>query len=197
MSDSPAWRHTTDHLLREIRDSLSDSSLVEELPHLKRLMDDYLDEHFEVDCVEFHRRLLRAFRDAPRDQTYQDHLALLDESERDRLERFVADGAPIDECSHDFDMGMSMGVREHLSHMLQLDAVKIGRGGPVHIRGLSDGDLAKLDGVLHRFVKGLWKMLVKGVTNIFCNPHTLPQGTGDEVLHTDEIIVSALNKEMH
>jgi len=187
--DSPAWGHTTDYLLGEIRDALDDSSLADELPELKSLMDDYLDEHFELDRVEFHRRLLRVFRDSPRDQTYQDHLALLDELERERLEHFVADDIPVDECSHGFDMGMSMGAREHLSHMLQVDAVTIGHGGPVHIRGLSDGDLARLDGVLHRFVKGLGSMLVKGATNLLCCAGKLPEGTGDKILHTDEIIV--------
>src|SRR5690554_6090315 len=94
---SNAWTRTSDDLLRQLSDALPPGPLDYALPGLKALLDDYLDGELDPGGVEFHRRILRTFRDAPHDDTYQVLLAQYDESNRERIERFVDLGESVEQ----------------------------------------------------------------------------------------------------
>ena len=155
--DSAAWHKSVDERIRLITDTLNqDSSLDTKLPGLKPLLDDYLDGTFDSPLrrQDFHRGLLQVFRDSAVDNTYQDQLAEFSSEERDRVASFV-DGKPLDECCLGFKFGASLGVREHLSRMMEAEAVQVSSAGPVHVKGLSMGKLMERDGIFHKFVHKL------------------------------------------
>lgn len=178
-----AWEHNTDELIGKLVQTLdSNEKYRENLPGLRDLLQDYLDDEFELSDIEFHRRMLRVFRDAPRDDTYQELLEEMDEEEKSRVEDFVAMGKDPDDSGKGYETKYSLGVREHLKSMMQRDAVVVSSSGPEHIHGLSSNDLRKKDSILHSFVHGLAKF--------FCLSH---ENIGEKLLR-DEVFVSDLLK---
>lgn len=176
-----AWTLTTDQILQQLSDALGKHpDVAADFPGLKDLLDDYLDDKIDLHRIEFHRRLLRVFRDAPHDDTYQGLLGKLEEPERERVARFVDGGEGVEECGLGFEHTMSLGVREHIREMLGRDAVRIGKEGPVHVAGLSSEELKEKDGVFHQFVHGL--------ASLFKCVHFFAVR---EMLHPDEVIVSS------
>ncbi|KAJ2903384.1 Oxidoreductase [Zalerion maritima] len=175
-----AYEQTTDELLGQIVKTLDGSEKYRQhLPGLRELLQDYLDDEVELYDVEFHRRMLRVFRDAPKDDTYQKMLGDMEGDEKTRVEKFVADDdkASPEELGKGFEKRFSLGVREHLKAMLEKDAVVVSSSGPVHVAGLSNDELEKKDKILHRFVHGL-----AGVFSCFGS-------RVDEAIFKDEVFV--------
>lgn len=153
--DTAAWHQNVDSRIGLIDEALDkDESLRAKLPGFKSLLDDYLASNVDVSKQDFHRRLLQVFRDSEVDNTYQDLLKHFNPDEQARITKFV-DGKALDDVSHGFDMGPSLGVREHLEVMAEADAVHISSAGPVHVKGMSMGSLQERDSVFHQFVEKL------------------------------------------
>ncbi len=150
-----AWHQNADFRIRLIDEALDkDESLRAKLPGFKSLLDDYLASDVDVSKQDFHRRLLQVFRDSEVDNTYQDLLMHFNQDEQARINKFV-NGEALDDVSDSFDMGPSLGVREHLKVMAEADAVHISSAGPVHVKGLSMASLQDGDIVFHQFVEKL------------------------------------------
>jgi hypothetical protein len=129
-SHSNCWDHTADERIGLIADRLKrNDDIRKKLPGLRDILKDYVDPDVPVAPADFHRRLLRVFRDSDADFAYQECLKKLTEDERDRIEKFVADDQPLDDVSRDFDMCVSIGVREHLQHLTGVDCAWISSEG--------------------------------------------------------------------
>jgi hypothetical protein len=178
ISKSTSWKKDSDALIRLIADRLADRGLNDDLPGLKSLLDDYLDDNIEVTKEEFHQRMLRVFRMSSKAMTYQDLLGEMTDDERDRVEKFVADEEPIDKCCDGFDLRFSLDVREHLRTTLDTNLVTISAAGPVLVAGLSNDELKLKDSVLHTFVHGL--------SALFCCANSVIE---DKFLLEDEVII--------
>lgn len=153
--DTAAWNQDVDSRIKLIDESLDkNESLRAKLPGFKSLLDDYLAPNVDVSNQDFHRRLLQVFRDSAVDNTYQDLLSHFNQDEQARISKFV-DGEGLDDVCHGFDMGPSLGVREHHEVMAKADAVFVSSKGPEHVRGLSMGSLLERDNVFHQFVQKL------------------------------------------
>jgi hypothetical protein len=147
-----------DERIKLIHDALTGNDQFDDkLPGLESLLADYLSDDVEVGKEDFHRRLLRVFRDSKEDNTYQDILSQYSPEERARVEDFV-NGKDLDEVSSGFEVKPSIGVREHMESMLKADFLYITADGPVHSKGLSMDDLKKKDGMLHKFVSAIFDM---------------------------------------
>jgi hypothetical protein len=78
------------HIIKVLEDDATFSD--DEVPGLKSLLSDFASEaekDEKVSDVEFHRRLLRVFRDSKTDHTYETTLARLTPGERKQIEDFV------------------------------------------------------------------------------------------------------------
>lgn len=160
--DHPAaWHQPVDERIRLIRETLSSNSpLAAKLPGLKPLLDDYLAPTVDVGRQDFHRRILQVFRDSDADFTYQELLAKYDPDEQEKVSRFV-EGQDADDCCDGFEMGHSLGVREHMEKMPgALATVDVSSRGPVRVSGLSMGSLLERDNLFYRFVRGLCGLFV-------------------------------------
>ncbi|KAI0011317.1 hypothetical protein F4779DRAFT_238289 [Xylariaceae sp. FL0662B] len=174
-----SWENDTNDLIRLITKALNENPDVSaHFPGLKSLLDDYLDDNIDVDKFNFHRRMLRVFRESSTDNTYQDLLTEMTDDEKDRVERFVDGDESIDDCCHGFNLNFSLGVREHIKTMLQTDSVTVSAAGPVHVAGLSSDELKKKDSIFHRFINGLWELF-------YC----LHTTTADGQPSKDEVVV--------
>jgi hypothetical protein len=124
------WDRTTEERLRLIAQGLADNDEIHwKLPGLRTLLTDYVDPRVDITSADFHRRLLRVFRDSDYDSAYQDNLEKLSPDEKERIERFVAEDKSLDDVSRDFDMCMSLGVREHLQHLIGVDCAHVSSAG--------------------------------------------------------------------
>ncbi|TPX15992.1 uncharacterized protein E0L32_000326 [Thyridium curvatum] len=153
-----AWQTPVDDRVKILENALkSDKQLNEKLPGLESLLDDYLHQDGDFSEHDFHRRLLRVFRDSQVDYTYGNLLKGLTPDERNRISSFV-DGTPIADCCLGFDMGPSLGVREHLQCLHDAHAVRVSASGAQKVKGLSMDGLEKDDNIFFRFVHGLAKL---------------------------------------
>ncbi|KAK4033533.1 putative xylitol oxidase [Parachaetomium inaequale] len=124
------WDRTTEERLRLIAQGLADNEEIHrKLPGLRTLLNEYVNPAVPVTSADFHRRLLRVFRDSDYDSAYQDNLEKLSPDEKERIEKFVAEDKSLDDVSHDFDMCMSLGVREHLQHLIGVDCAHVSSAG--------------------------------------------------------------------
>ena len=155
--DLSAWDVDVDGRIKIIADELAQADFAKEVPGLQNLLDDYLDPNVEVDKVDFHRRLLRTFKQSQTDNTYQDLLAKYTQDEQDRLERFV-DGDDPAKVSHGFIMGPSLGAREEVDLLKKAKGVQVSADGPVHVDGLSSDQDQKHESHFHEFIHGLAEM---------------------------------------
>ncbi|GAB1316375.1 hypothetical protein MFIFM68171_06585 [Madurella fahalii] len=129
-SGSICWDHTADQRIRLIADGLAGNDEIrKKLPGLRTLLKDYVDPDVPVEPADFHRRLLHVFRQSDSDFAYQECLKKLTEDERERIEKFVAEDQPLDDVARDFDMCVSIGVREHLEHLVGVDCAWISSAG--------------------------------------------------------------------
>lgn len=148
MADLYAWDHSVDARIQTIAEKLgladNESFRKDQVPGLKNLLDDYIadtdkpDDSKQVSYIDFHRRLLKVFKDSHQDNTYQDLLQKYTEDERKRLDDFV-EGADPKDVSAGFEMGPSLGCREELEKMHNTDSiVQVSAAGVVHMKGLSN-----------------------------------------------------------
>ena len=155
MASLYAWDHPVDDRLQTIADKLAQPENEDfqktQVPGLKGLLDDYIadidrsDDSKQVDYINFHRRLLKVFKDS-KDETYQDLLQKHSEDERRRLDNFV-EGADPNEVCKGFEMGPSLGCREHLEKLVKSQtAVKVSSTGVVDIKWEKDGSTNGVDG---------------------------------------------------
>ncbi|KAI9708518.1 MAG: hypothetical protein M1820_003980 [Bogoriella megaspora] len=138
-----AWDHAVDDRLKVIAEKLSYSENQDfeqtNVPGLRSLLDDK-----KVTYIEFHRRLLQVFRDS-KDQTYEGMLGQHTKDEIWRLEEFV-DGADPEDICEGFEMGPSLGCREELNCMEEVDSlVRVSGNGIFHIK--SGQDVIHIDGL--------------------------------------------------
>ena len=155
MLDLPsAWDARVDDRISIIRDKLGEVDFAKEVPGLKAVLDDYLDPKIDTTKVDFHRGLLRVFKDSETDYTYSTILNKYSEDEKSRLQRFV-DGDDPSKISKGFLMGPSLGAREEMNIMHEAERVAISAAGPVHVDGLSSDELRKKDSHFHNFVHAL------------------------------------------
>ncbi|KAK0733126.1 hypothetical protein B0T26DRAFT_745211 [Lasiosphaeria miniovina] len=176
---STCWDHTVDQRIGLIADGLSSNDDIrKKLPGLRTLLNQYLSPEVTVEAPDFQKRLLRVFRDSEYDFAYQECLEKLTEDEKERVEKFVGDDKPLKEVSHDFDMCLSIGVREHLQHLVGTDCVQVSSAGvkvqtlgasstaangaapaEVDVKGLSGRGaldwLKDKDGIFHAFLHKL------------------------------------------
>ncbi|KAK3380931.1 hypothetical protein B0H63DRAFT_415656 [Podospora didyma] len=140
---SACWDHTVDERIGLIANGLSsDEEIRKKLPGLRTLLNEYLSPDVTVEPPDFHRRLLGVFRKSDYDFAYQKCLEKLTDDERERVEKFVAEDKPLQDVSRDFDMCISIGVREHLQHLLGVDCLaRVSSDGvQVHAIGASAGE---------------------------------------------------------
>ena len=71
---SKALDTPVDDRIKLIAERLEGNDFAQEVPGLKKLLDDYIDPDVPVDKVIFHRRLLAVFRDSRTDFTYENLL---------------------------------------------------------------------------------------------------------------------------
>jgi hypothetical protein len=173
-----SWNNNLDDLIRIIANALSDEKVNADLPGLKGLLDDYLDPEVPVGGEDFHRRMLRVFHES-KDQTYEHLLDEMTPDERDRVNQFVEGDEPLEKCSLGFDMGLSLGVREHIKAMVAEHAVSVSAAGPVHVTGLTTDEMKLKDNILYKFAKGLSELF-----------HCFHRDIDDEQVFPDEVIVS-------
>ena len=171
------FHRSVDERIKLIADALAASvDLDAKLPGLKPLLDDYLAPDVDVPHRDFHRRLLRTFRDSDADSAYQDLLGQYDADEQSRVSRFV-DGEGADACCEgDFEMGPSLGTREHMQCMVESAAVHISAGGPVRVSGLSLGALEERDTLFYRFIQMLRSLFRTGDSvkdTVLVNPESM------------------------
>lgn len=127
---SACWHHTPSQRLDIIADGLAENEDIhKKLPGLRTLLKDTVNPEVPVSPAEFHQRLLRVFRQSDYDFAYEENLKKLSQDERDRVEKFVAEEKPIDDVSRDFDMCISLGVREHLQHLTGMDSAVVSSAG--------------------------------------------------------------------
>ena len=149
MASLYAWDHSVDSRLKTIADVLGQDDKQDfrktQVPGLKSLLDDYIsdidksNDQKQVDYVDFHRRLLKVFKDS-KDDTYQSLLQRYTNDESRRLDDFV-EGADPQDVSAGFEMGPSLGCREEIDKLHHAETVvRISAGGIVNIKGLSDGE---------------------------------------------------------
>ncbi|OHF04516.1 hypothetical protein CORC01_00368 [Colletotrichum orchidophilum] len=76
-STSKAWDHSVDERIGHIAKGLLESPDFsnKEVPGLKDLLDDYINDDVDVDYVQFLRRLLKVFKDSETDRAYS-HILL-------------------------------------------------------------------------------------------------------------------------
>ncbi|KAF5010614.1 hypothetical protein FDECE_3245 [Fusarium decemcellulare] len=86
------------------------------VPGLRDLLAEYASPDVLVDRVEFHRRMLRVFKDSKTDGTYSETLKNYDDDERRQIEEFVVGGKPETLC-HGFSLKPSLGCRDELSRL--------------------------------------------------------------------------------
>ena len=152
MSDPlTAWTAPVDDRIGLIAKKLGEVAFAKDVPGLKDVLDDYLNPDTETTKVDFHRGLLSTFKRSEVDNTYQDLLAKYTQDEQDRLEKFV-DGKPPAETCKGFIMGPSLGAREEMEALHGAEKVDVSAAGPVHVDGLSSGELKKKDSGFHKFV---------------------------------------------
>ena len=155
MSQRPsAWVVPVDDRIKLISERLDHNTFAADVPGLKNLLDDYLDPKIPVEKVDFHRGLLKVFKQSQADNTYQDLLAQHTEEEQERLERFVEGESPQIVCDG-FCPGPSLGFREEVQKLHSAELVKVSAAGPVHVDGLSGDELEEKDGLFHKLVHGL------------------------------------------
>jgi len=179
-TEGTAWDSNVDERIRLIANALAANDDVRtKLPGLKGLLDDYLDDHVEVHQQDFHRRLLQVFRDSKVDNTYQDLLGQFSAEEQSRISKFVG-GEDAERVCCGFQLGLSKGVKEHIETMLSAEAVHISSAGPIHVNGLSMGELEEKDGPLHRFVHAIAELFVDTTTDkdtVLVSRSVLPPAT--------------------
>ncbi|KAL9608906.1 MAG: hypothetical protein Q9167_006287 [Letrouitia subvulpina] len=149
-----AWDAPVDERIKIIRDRLSEADFAQEVPGLKEVLDDYLNENTVTTRVIFHRGLLQTFKKSQTDFTYEDLLDKYSDDEKSRLEKFV-DGEDPADISKGFVMGPSLGAREEMDLLHRAERVDVSAAGPVHVDGLSSDELKKRDSLLHKFVHSL------------------------------------------
>ena len=155
MLDLPsAWDARVDDRISIIRDRLGEVGFAKEVPGLKDVLNDYLDPDINTTKVDFHRGLLKVFKDSETDYTYSTLLNKYSDDEKSRLQRFVDGEDPSSICKG-FIMGPSLGAREEMEIMHGAERVAISAAGPVHIDGLSSDELREKDSHLHKFVHAL------------------------------------------
>ena len=155
MFDLPsAWDARVDDRIAIIRDRLGEIGFAKEVPGLKDVLDDYLNPDIDTTRVDFHRGLLKVFKDSETDYTYSTLLNKYSDDEKSRLQRFV-DGGDPSEISKGFVMGPSLGAREEMDIMHGAERVAISAAGPVHVDGLSSDELREKDSHFHKFVHAL------------------------------------------
>lgn len=161
-AEHPAWGLQVDDRIKVIAEKLDQEDLQhfsnEHVPGLKDLLQDYLNPNTETTNIDFHRGLLRTFKDSKKDNTYQDLLQQYTKDERDRLEIFVKGAKPA-EAGKGFEMGPSLGCRQELEKMHEAKVVTVSKAKIEHVDGLSDDDIKKHDGAMHWMVHGLRKIL--------------------------------------
>jgi hypothetical protein len=129
-SGSTCWNRTGDERLELIADGLTDNEDIrKKVPGLRTLLKEYVDPNVPVSPPDFHKRLLRVFRESDYDSAYQECLEKLTPDEKERVEKFVADDQPLEDVSSDFDMCVSIGVREHLQHLIGVDCALVSSAG--------------------------------------------------------------------
>ncbi|KAF8208699.1 hypothetical protein K438DRAFT_1961273 [Mycena galopus ATCC 62051] len=161
MGEPSAASKNVNQRIQIIVDGLEQKSEIrEQLPGLQSLLSDYLSTDREVTSEDFHRRLLEVFRRSPHDTTYEGCLAQLRPDQRARVEQFV-DGKPLEDVSKgfEFQVGPSIGVKEHLELMATSNAVHISSNAPIRVKGLgSIEELKEADGIFHEFAMSLAKL---------------------------------------
>jgi hypothetical protein len=178
---SASWDNDTNQLLQLIADALENNSRVNsDLPGLKSLLDDYLDENVDVGKVDFHRRMLQVFKRSTSDHKYEELLEYLTPDEKHRVENFVDGKEELEDIADGFEIGFSLGSREHIKDMIKTNSVTVSAAGPVHIDGLSHDELKMKDKILYKFVHGLWELF-----------HCFHRDIEDEQLCKDEVVVSS------
>ncbi|KAK4642338.1 hypothetical protein QC761_0083510 [Podospora bellae-mahoneyi] len=127
---SSCWDHNVDERIGLIADGLShNDDIRKKLPGLRTLLNDYLSPDVTVESTDFHKRLLRVFRESEHDFAYQQCLDRLTSDERDRVEKFVADDKSLEDVSDGFDMCVSLGVRDHLQHLTGVPCLQVSSSG--------------------------------------------------------------------
>lgn len=140
-----------DERLGIIASKLAGADFSAKVPGLKDLLDDYLDPLVEVNKNSFHRRLLEVFKYSEADFTYEKLRDRHTEDEKQRLEDFVTGKKTLEEASKGFVMGPSLGVREEIGRLEEGQQIRVSSSGPIHVDGLSDGELEQKDDLLHKF----------------------------------------------
>ena len=149
-----AWDAQVDDRIGIIAEALGKLEIAKQLPHLKDVLDDYLNPDTDTTKVQFHRGLLQTFKDSETDNTYQNLLSKYSDDERSRLEKFV-EGEDPEKVSKGFVMGPSMGARDEMNALRGSERVHVTGAGPIHVDGLSSNELREKDNLLHKFVHQL------------------------------------------
>ncbi|RGP81448.1 xylitol oxidase [Fusarium longipes] len=121
---SKAWDDQVDQRVNHIIRKLDENPKFAEknVPGLKDLLSDFASPYVKVSGAEFHRRLLRVFRDSETDGTYSWMLSQHTPEERQNIEQFVA-GASLQDIGQSFVLGPSLGCREEICKLQQADAI--------------------------------------------------------------------------
>lgn len=159
-AELPSLRdHTVRKRLELISNTLANDHVThQQLPGLHNLLKDHLKA--PLSSEDFHRRLLRVFRNSEHDSAYEQCLDTLTPNERDCIEKFVHHDQPLDDVAEEFEVVPSAPVRDHLQHHEGVGFAIVSSEGVRVVRTNSDweevaGQPSNMGGCFHELLHKL------------------------------------------